>query len=268
MLDYLYEQRARFLVVLAVFVVVAVVETIASRNSKQVPLKDRLLNVCSGVLFLVVGGILGSLVIKGFAQLKIVRPSNLDTVSYVILFVLFQDLVYYFYHRLQHSWSFLWGLHKLHHTDTDVNITTSHRTHLLEQPIQMLLIFMPGFIFFGVHSPGSLYAFYFGLVFLYLSHSRLDIGLGPLAQVFVGPQFHRIHHSTHPSHLNRNFAQLFSFYDRLFGTYSAPQRIGSVDTGIEGCNELRDQWRPIVWPLSLIWGSDRSNLDPRSESGN
>ena len=51
-----------------------------------------------------------------------------------------------------------------------------------------------------------------------LAHSNIWISFGPLEKIFISPAMHHIHHSTAPRHFNKNFAFIFSFWDRLFGT--------------------------------------------------
>lgn len=252
MLAYIHQQYMTWLAILAVFAGVAIAETVATRGAPKIPLRDRLFNVGAGAFLLVGGGYAAYLIITGCAQLRIFRSSELDTIPYVVVFVVLQDFIYYFYHRLQHSWSILWGIHKLHHTDTDVNVTTSHRSHVLEQPIQMTLIVVPSLLFLGYHPTATLYGLYLGLFFLYLSHTRLNVSLGPLGRVFVGPCFHRVHHSVDAAHSNKNFAQFFSFLDALFGTYAAPQSIGDIRTGVQDCRTQRDLWAPMLWPLAVF----------------
>lgn len=257
MIDYVILQHQKWLTILAVFAVVTLVEIMVNPRKEQVGIGDRLRNIGAGSALLIVGGYLGYRLTVSLDQLHIFTESKLSTIAYVSLFVLLQDFIYYFYHRLQHSWWFLWGFHKLHHTDTDVNITTSHRTHILEKPVQTLLIAAPVLLFLGYHPAGLLYVTLLNLFFLYLGHARVNLNLGWLSRLFVGPCFHRVHHSASPEHLNKNFAQFFSFLDLVFGTYARPQPIGEIETGVPGCTARRDQWAPMVWPLPELRKFDR-----------
>jgi len=255
MLDYILQEHEMWMLMLGLLTVVSAVETFAAKNNR-VPLVDRLLNIGIGACYLVVGGYLAFLLFFWLARLHVFRDSELDTTMYVLLFVFLQDVIYYFYHRMQHSWPLLWQIHKLHHTDTDVNVTTSFRTHVFEQPLQTLLIFVPVIFILGFHPAGVMIAFFFTMFFLYFGHSRLDLDLGPLSRVLVGPQFHRLHHSLDARHLNRNFAQYFSFLDLIFGTYRSPRPLSKTQTGIRGCRSRKAQVASIFWPLSAVWESD------------
>lgn len=257
MIDYIIVQHEKWLLILGVFAVVTVIEMVFHPRADEAEVLDRLLNVGAGSVLLIVGGYMGYLVAVSLDRLNIFRESTINEFAYAALFLLLFDFIYYFYHRLQHSWPWLWEIHKLHHTDSDVNITTSYRTHILERPIQALFISVPVVLFLGFHLTGFLYVTYIGMFFLYFGHTRLDINLGPLTPVIVGPCFHRVHHSIRPEHVNRNFAQYFSFLDLLFGTFAKPPSINEIDTGVVECANYRDQWLPMIWPISLLTSSGR-----------
>lgn len=258
MIEFVVSQKDLLLVVLGVYLSVSLLEILSNPPSERIELKHRLLNVGAGLLFWLVGGYLTWLTLIQVVEHGLYKQSSLNPVLYVLLFVLIGDLIYYCYHRLQHEWSFLWGLHKVHHTDSDVNVTTSHRTNLIEQPVQFLVISLPSILLLGVHPTGLLWATYIALFFLYFGHSKVDIGMGPLSPIFLGPRYHRIHHSVDPQHLNKNFAQLFPFIDMVFGTYVKPVPLTEVKTGIKSCSTLLDQWIPLFWPLSLFRKSGRN----------
>lgn len=252
MIDYIISEHQKWLAILAVLALVTVVEYLSSRKSGMAGWSERLRNIGAGSALLIVGGYLAFLLTVRLDKLNIFRETELNTLAYVVLFFMFYDFIYYFYHRLQHSWPLLWQIHKLHHTDSDVNITTSYRTHLLEWPIQAILISVPIVLFIGFHPTGFLYITYISMFFLYFGHTKLNIDLGPLSTIFVGPCFHRVHHSVRPEHMNKNFAQYFSLLDLFFGTFEKPQPIGNVETGIAECKSRRDQWLPMIWPLSEL----------------
>src|SRR4029077_7936965 len=60
-----------------------------------------------------------------------------------------------------------------------------------------------------------------------LNHSLLDWKFGPLGRIVVSPWAHRIHHSTVPEHVNRNYGGVFSLWDRLFGSWYGGERLNS-----------------------------------------
>jgi sterol desaturase/sphingolipid hydroxylase (fatty acid hydroxylase superfamily) len=166
---------------------------------------------------------------------------------YAILVVFLIDGLYYVYHRLQHAVPFLWRIHKLHHTDPAVNITTARRTHLLERPLQFLLLVAPVLWLVGYNGEGMVYVAIIGPFFLYAAHLDARLPLGPLTPLVVGPQYHRIHHGVTMQQQTSNFAQAFPLFDILGGTYRRPGSAEYAVTGIEDCNTARERWQPMVW---------------------
>lgn len=135
--------------------------------------------------------------------------------------VLLSDLLMYAVHRAEHHIFLFWRFHAVHHADTDVDVTTAFRHH----PGEFLLnSFVVMFVLFGLGAPTSLIPIY-GLIFLSVSllqhmnspmPNRLERLLG---FVLVTPGMHRVHHSVLAEHYGANFGAVFSFWDRLFGTY-------------------------------------------------
>ncbi len=134
------------------------------------------------------------------------------------------DLLYYVYHRAQHRFRWLWAIHELHHADAELNATTSYRTFFAEALVQGIVIVLPSSLLFAAAGPGHLHAVIVcTMAFLILGHANLRLELGRWSVVVCGPQVHRIHHSRLPEHQDRNFAQIFPWIDKAFGTWFAPR---------------------------------------------
>jgi len=167
-------------------------------------------------------------------ELPLRNPSAVERGLLVVGNLLAIDFAYYWYHRAQHRFPFLWAIHELHHSDAELNATSSYRTYWLEAPVQMILVLTPTLLLFGGVGPThGLIVLGFSLFFLIFSHANLRLRLGPLSGWVIGPQVHRIHHSRLPGHRDRNFAQYFPFLDRLFGSYYAPGRDEFPPTGAD-----------------------------------
>ena len=163
------------------------------------------------------------------------EPSGIARLLFVITNLLAIDFFYYWYHRAQHRFSFLWAIHELHHADAELNATSSYRTYWLEAPVQTILVMTPTLLLFGWLGPAhGLIVLGCSTFFLIFAHSNLRLTLGPVGNWIIGPQVHRIHHSRLPEHCDRNFAQVFPFLDRLFGTFFAPNRDEFPPTGADG----------------------------------
>lgn len=133
------------------------------------------------------------------------------------------DLLIYVQHRLFHQIPLLWRLHRVHHTDLDLDVTTAIRFHPLEIGLSLLLKL--SFIRILGASPFSVLIFEIVLNATALfNHSNIFIPakIEQVLRLFlVTPDMHRIHHSINPLETNSNYSFNFSLWDRLFKSYRA-----------------------------------------------
>ncbi|MBL6648116.1 MAG: sterol desaturase family protein [Flavobacteriaceae bacterium] len=155
---------------------------------------------------------------------------------YIIIGILLLDLIgAYFPHYVQHKVKFLWKIHLVHHSDHKVDTTTANRHHPFESVIRYLFTLM-GVALLGANM---------GLVFLYQSLSVIlsqfnhaNININPsfdkyLSFFIVTPNMHKVHHHYVMPYTDSNYGNIFSFWDRLFGTFKTlnPSKIiYGVDT--------------------------------------
>jgi sterol desaturase/sphingolipid hydroxylase (fatty acid hydroxylase superfamily) len=131
------------------------------------------------------------------------------------------DLLAYILHRTLHEVPCLWRLHTLHHSDRDIDTTTSVRHH----PIEALL--MNGCFWFVAVVLGipSIVVATYGLsafVLAVATHANVKWPVwieDTLRPVIITPDLHSIHHSIDVVESNTNFGAVFSVWDRLFGTF-------------------------------------------------
>ncbi len=196
-------------------------------------LRGRIRNILFAMIFLLGGLAAASAVMLFFPWRPRIREAGgigtsiLVCVGYLFLI----DFLYYWYHRAQHSFSFLWPIHELHHADGELNVTTSNRTYWIELPIQFLVISLPTHFLIGIDTGAWVIVPFVTTFWLLFTHANLRLRLGWLTPIICGPHLHRIHHSNLGRHLNKNFAQFFPIYDVLFGTYYGPARDEFPTTG-------------------------------------
>lgn len=201
---------------------------------RKQPIKGRIINIGYTAIFLFVGGYLVQLLFT-FVQFPTISRSGYQFwygAFLVILAVIINDFIFYWYHRAEHSIPILWKVHKLHHTETNLNVTTSLRTNLLEAPIQALIISFP--IAYITQMNGKTLFIFAATVITweFFTHANIRLHLGKLTPVICGPQLHRIHHSIQKEHQDKNFAQYLPIFDVLFGTYCAPKKDEFPETGL------------------------------------
>lgn len=137
----------------------------------------------------------------------------------VALAVLCADLLGYGAHRLFHAWPVLYRFHALHHSSPTLDWLATGRHHPVDQLALMIAASLP-LIVLRI-SPASITA----LLVLFrlhsvLVHANVALPASPLRHLLAGPRYHRVHHAQDgPA---ANFATLFPFVDRLFGTYREP----------------------------------------------
>lgn len=169
-------------------------------------------------------------------------------IAAIICAMLAFDFFYYWWHRLQHQVPALWAMHKLHHMDETLGVSTQMRCHWLEEIGRVPFIFVPMAFVFNLPIHGGLTALLIS-VWTGFVHSNLRLGLGWATPLVAGPQLHRIHHSSETRHHNCNYAALFPIYDVLFGTYYHPARNEYPPTGVRGEPDVRTVPQAILLPF-------------------
>src|SRR5262245_1149291 len=131
-------------------------------------------------------------------------------------------------HYMMHMVRWLWRVHRVHHLDTELDVSTTVRFHPLEFVIQSL----PGaaiVVAFGL-APWVLMVYeLFDVTITLWTHSnvRLPARLDRvLRYVIVTPDLHRVHHSTWNPETNSNFGAVFPVWDLMFGTFRVDPRDG------------------------------------------
>ena len=160
-----------------------------------------------------------------------------NAIRFVLAFALI-DLTFYFSHRLFHAFSVLWRVHQVHHSETDLDLTTGLRFHPGEALITQT--FLLGAVA-ALGAPPAAVAFiaFVDLLQDFFQHAnvRLPEKLDrALRLVIVTPGVHRVHHSHAVAQQNANFGTIFTAWDRIFGTY----REEKVEDGRFGLTELPD----------------------------
>lgn len=159
----------------------------------------------------------------------------------VVLTLIVFDLLIYIQHVVTHKVHFLWLIHRVHHTDLEVDVTTGIRFHpieiLLSLLYKMLAVLLIGPVAFAI----ILYEILLNAAALFthsniMLNNRVDRGL---RTVFVTPDMHRIHHSTIKQETDSNFGNILSCWDKLFKTYQAVPEAGYDKMQI-GLDEFRE----------------------------
>jgi sterol desaturase/sphingolipid hydroxylase (fatty acid hydroxylase superfamily) len=164
-----------------------------------------------------------------------------------VMALLVFDLANYTMHRLSHASAWLWPMHAVHHSDTDMHFLSANRAHILE----WVLLIPTGAIvahFCGLSISDVAFLGLLREAHQYYVHSNLDWSHGPLRHVLAGPRFHRWHHVDRADAYNKNFALFFPFLDLAFGTYYMPGPAKALPTGFSG-NPGDNVLKLLVFPF-------------------
>jgi len=159
----------------------------------------------------------------------------------ILLGFVILDFIIYLQHLLFHHIPLLWRVHRMHHTDLDLDVTSGNRFHPLEIAISML-IKMAAIILLGAPSQAVLTFEVVLNACAMFSHGniRLPAVLDRLLRLFlVTPDMHRVHHSVIVRETNSNFGFSLPWWDRICGTYRPQPEKGHLDMTI-GLKEYRD----------------------------
>lgn len=188
---------------------------------RSVFLKDLVSLGMYNIFFLLAVNITDRIPIPNYASANIL---TLPLFVKLILFYVVEDFGLYWVHRIMHTGP-VWRVHKWHHSPrymywlAGVRTTIPHiiffnLTYVVALPI---LHAAPSWIFFAISVEHTLRNNWM--------HMNVVWRSSWLEWIFVTPRYHHIHHSDNPRHYMSNFGSLFTFWDRIFGTYLNPEEV-------------------------------------------
>lgn len=179
------------------------------------------------VIHLIIHTLLAILIIKlsdwcAARQFGMVYWFNANVLAAVVIGVLALDFSSWLVHWVMHNTALFWRFHIIHHSDTNVDVTTGLRHHpgdsLLRGIFFLLLIFVSGAPMYAV-------MIYQTLVVLATAFTHANINLPKavdkaLSYFLISPNMHKVHHHWKRPYTDSNYGAVFSIWDRLLGTYS------------------------------------------------
>ncbi|NRB37241.1 MAG: sterol desaturase family protein [Pseudomonadales bacterium] len=159
----------------------------------------------------------------------------------LLALLLFDLIAQYGAHVVLHKVPFLWSFHQIHHSDTAVDTTTGTRHHPVDYIFRELAALT---VVLLLAAPLAYYIIYrFCTIFCtYFTHANIALPKKVdriLSVVFVTPDMHKFHHHYQAPWTNRNYGNIFSFWDRLFKTlvYDEGEKI---HYGVDSMDSRRD----------------------------
>jgi len=163
------------------------------------------------------------------------------------------DFAIWLQHLVFHKVPVLWRLHRVHHADRDLDVTTAIRFHPVEIALSMCLKI--GLVYALGAPVAAVIAFEVvlnGMAMFNHGNVRMPAGLErALRLVLVTPDMHRVHHSVDRAEHDANYGFNLSVWDRLFGTYVSQPALGhrGMTIGLPGCQD--DGPTQLGWSLSF-----------------
>ncbi|HZG23892.1 MAG TPA: sterol desaturase family protein [Chitinophagaceae bacterium] len=147
---------------------------------------------------------------------------QLPLLARIVLTLFFMDFFgQYAPHFAMHKVKWMWKFHMIHHSDTKVDVTTGTRHHPGEWLFREFSTVL-GIILIGV--PVGLYFLYrsCAAIFTHFNHANMRVPLWidkPISWILVSPNMHKVHHHFERPYTDTNYSNIFSIWDRLFGTF-------------------------------------------------
>ncbi len=196
----------------------------------------------------------------GFGLLNVwPLPGWAHAVGAILLF----DVWTYTWHRICHRIPFLWRFHRVHHADTQMDVTTASRFHLGEIVLSSALR-IPLILLFGAYVWEL--ALYETLMFAVVQVQHANIVLPDrldraLRTVIVTPAMHKIHHSRWQPETDSNYSSLLSIWDRLFGSFRMRERLDEIQFGLDAFDDDESRTFKGLMKMPL---ADHHRPDPES----
>ncbi|MEP7008091.1 MAG: sterol desaturase family protein [Sphingomonas bacterium] len=159
------------------------------------------------------------------------------------ILLLARSLASYGIHRLSHMSPLLWRIHRVHHADRAVDLSTALRNH----PLELLpVVLVAAGIVLLLGPPVGVVIAVDGILFAAALWQHADIALPRwlehwLGGLFVTPSVHRVHHSSSRAEHDRNYGDILILWDRLFGTY-ASAGLRTAPLGLEAGGHEADRF--------------------------
>jgi len=174
----------------------------------------------------------------------------------LILAIVFLDGLIYLQHVLSHRIPALWALHKVHHTDRDLDVTSALRFH----PVEIIFSMAYKMFWVIILGPSAAAIIIFEVLLngsAMFNHANLRLPLWldkVLRLIIVTPDMHRVHHSIIESETNSNYGFFLSIWDRFGRTYRPQPKAGHDDMIIGLSEHQTESPASLSWSLALPFG--------------
>lgn len=168
--------------------------------------------------------------------------------TYFIAFMAL-DLSGYWVHRIAHEYNFFWNNHIVHHSSEEYNLACALRQSI-SVFFRIFTLFLIPAALLGVPEKVIAITAPLHLFAQFWYHTRHIGRMGILEKIIVTPSHHRVHHAINPLYLDKNYSQIFIFWDKLFGTF---QEELADQPPVYGITRPVQTWNPIKINFQHMW---------------
>lgn len=192
-----------------------------------------------------------------FGVLRLLEPHALFRINdglipFIATFIVAEG-AYYWYHRLSHAVPLLWAIHHAHHSARTLNLSIAFRLHTLGRFV-VPVVYMP-MVLVGFKPEYVLGALFMSLIYQFFIHTQLVGRLWILESSGLNtPSLHRVHHGTNDWCIDRNYAGMLIFWDRVFGTFQ--REMGPINYGVTTGHYSYNPVKIMFGPLQDWWKGD------------
>lgn len=268
---------------LGIFLVMALWEVLSPRRTRSTSKRVRW---SSNLILVVLNSVLVRLIFPaaavGAAALAAARgwgllnqtmiSSRLSEGERLLVALIALDLTIYLQHVMLHAVPVLWRVHRVHHADLDLDVTTGLRFHPLEILLSVLIKIAAVVLLGASAAAVVLFEVLLNATSMF-NHGNVRLPAPAdrvLRWLLVTPDMHRVHHSMEEDETNSNFGFNLTWWDRLFGTYRSQPRAGNAMTvGIRTFRRPRwCTWLPGMLAIPFIgdvagYAINRRSWEPR-----
>lgn len=192
-------------------------------NKKLFSFQDTITNLGTGIGNQCVNLGVAFFVFKWYGFLYQYAPFHIEVTWYsLLILLLLQDFVFYWFHRVGHTINVFWAAHMPHHSSEELNLSVGVRASFTQRIFQFL--FFDWILILIGYSPEVVYSMAAVHLFLaYWHHTQVIKKLGWFEKYFVTPSHHRVHHGVNPQYIDKNYSEFLIIWDKIFGTFEEEQ---------------------------------------------
>lgn len=208
-----------FIIPIVLVLLIAEIIYSVSTSKGLYAFQDTVANIATGIGNQCVNLAVAFFVYKWYGWLFQFAPWQISSTWYsLLILLLLQDFVFYWFHRLGHTMNIFWAAHMPHHSSEELNLSVGIRASFTQRLFQFL--FFDWILVLIGYSPEAVYAVAaVHLLLAYWHHTQVIKKLGWFEKIFVTPSHHRVHHGVNPQYIDKNYSEFLIIWDKMFGTF-------------------------------------------------